>query len=588
MFCALSISVKAQAPDSLAYQGFLTDDAGVPINGTVDLEFRILEITTGLVWRETQTGVEVVDGVFSVYLGSVESLSGIAFDRPLKLKVFVNGEPLPPARPFASVPYALSVRGIRVIPSDDPNHAPSLIGGHFGNSVETGINGATIGGGGTAIHENYVNRVQGDYGTICGGNNNQVNSYGGIVGGTANNATGSASFVGGGSHNSAQGEYAVIGGGNENWAPGRWAVVAGGQDNDAEGDKSFVGGGFRSGAGGFASVVGGGSRNFANGDYSFVGGGARNGTGGSYSAVLGGHYSRAYSDFSFAAGRRAIVRELDHGTFVWADHTDADFESTGEDQFLIRAGGGVGIGTNQPDTGQLQVEFAQHCPDATCKKIGVLVETDVDGGAEKPTFKAENLNEVNGVAGVFTSHGTDVTLFVNQSGTGDLIRGWVPGGPGIIFKVAKNGNVTADGSFTGGGADVAEMFSAEGAFNQYEPGDVLVISEHLDRTVTKSDKSYSTKVLGVYATKPGVVLRNLDIEEEIIDQLPIGVLGVVPTKVTSENGPIQRGDLLVTSGTAGHAMKANPEDLGFGMVLGKALQPFEGASGMIDVMVNVR
>ena len=39
---------------------------------------------------------------------------------------------------------------------------------------------------------------------------------------------------------------------------------------------------------------------------------------------------------------------LDDGTFVWADSTDADFTSTGVDQFLVRASGGVGIGVNDP------------------------------------------------------------------------------------------------------------------------------------------------------------------------------------------------------------------------------------------------
>ncbi|MBK7146596.1 MAG: hypothetical protein IPH76_15795 [Xanthomonadales bacterium] len=39
----------------------------------------------------------------------------------------------------------------------------------------------------------------------------------------------------------------------------------------------------------------------------------------------------------------------DRGTFVWADYQDADFVSTGPNQFLIRAQGGVAINTNTPE-----------------------------------------------------------------------------------------------------------------------------------------------------------------------------------------------------------------------------------------------
>ncbi len=50
---------------------------------------------------------------------------------------------------------------------------------------------------------------------------------------------------------------------------------------------------------------------------------------------------------SFAAGHRA--KATNTGTFVWADSTDVDFASTADNQFLIRAAGGVGIGANNPD-----------------------------------------------------------------------------------------------------------------------------------------------------------------------------------------------------------------------------------------------
>ena len=52
--------------------------------------------------------------------------------------------------------------------------------------------------------------------------------------------------------------------------------------------------------------------------------------------------------YAFAAGRRAKADQ--GGTFVWGDTTDTDFASTAANQFLIRAAGGVGIGTNSPES----------------------------------------------------------------------------------------------------------------------------------------------------------------------------------------------------------------------------------------------
>lgn len=156
---------------------------------------------------------------------------------------------------------------------------------------------------------------------------------------------------------------------------------------------------------------------------------------------------------------------------------------------------------------------------------------------------------------------------------------------------------TGQGFFNGGtqnsGADVAELFDVEGIKSEYEPGDVLVISESTDRTVEKSSTPNSTKVAGVFATKPGVTLTEKDINESTDDLVPMGVIGVIPTKVCFENGPIQRGDLLVTSSLTGHAMKAVSKNgdgvFPAGVILGKALENFSGPDrGIIKVLINVK
>jgi hypothetical protein len=66
------------------------------------------------------------------------------------------------------------------------------------------------------------------------------------------------------------------------------------------------------------------------------------------------------------------------------------------------------------------------------------------------------------------------------------------------------------------------------------------------------------------------------------------MVGIVPTKVTDENGGIQPGDLLVTSSLPGHAMKGTDRSRMMGAVVGKALQPLKGNTGMILVLVTLQ
>ena len=109
------------------------------------------------------------------------------------------------------------------------------------------------------------------------------------------------------------------------------------------------------------------------------------------------------------------------------------------------------------------------------------------------------------------------------------------------------------------------------------------------RRVGKSSEPYSARVVGVYATKPGVLLTDRHIDAKLDDTVPLGVIGVIPTKVSGENGPIRRGDLLVTSSRAGYAMKGTDRSRMMGAVIGKALQPFDGTgTGIILVLVNVQ
>ena len=136
-------------------------------------------------------------------------------------------------------------------------------------------------------------------------------------------------------------------GGFDNTASGYRSAIGGGWGNVASGAYTNVcGGGFNTASDGSATV-GGGYANYATGIYSTAAGGLGNTASGAYSFAAGGNSNAAGGAYSFAAGRRARVNH--NGTFAWADSSvDADFNSSAANQFLIRAAGGVGIGTNSP------------------------------------------------------------------------------------------------------------------------------------------------------------------------------------------------------------------------------------------------
>jgi hypothetical protein len=159
------------------------------------------------------------------------------------------------------------------------------------------------------------------------------------------------------------------------------------------------------------------------------------------------------------------------------------------------------------------------------------------------------------------------------------------GGQNMIFRVERaTGNVYADGSFTGGGADVAERIDVSEAV---EPGDVVEIDPENPGKFRKAREALSTRVAGVISTAPGVVLGNKSAESN--DARPILALaGRVPVKVTAKYGAIAVGDLLVSSPIPGYAMKCPEKSQCIGAVIGKALEPLAEGVGVIEVQVMLR
>jgi hypothetical protein len=193
---------------------------------------------------------------------------------------------------------------------------------------------------------------------------------------------------------------------------------------------------------------------------------------------------------------------------------------------------------------------------------------------------------VHGVAQA-TSGAVALKADVGDSG-GTLIIGNGPGGV-RVFRVDFTGRTFANGGFQASGADFAESVAVEKEQSLYEPGDVLAIDPTADRRLKLASIPYSTQVAGIYSTKPGVLATPYQMDDPRIAQgVPLAVVGIVPCKVSAENGPIQRGDLLVISSTPGHAMKGTNRSRLVGAVVGKALERLPSGKGVIQVLVTLQ
>jgi hypothetical protein len=135
-------------------------------------------------------------------------------------------------------------------------------------------------------------------------------------------------------------------------------------------------------------------------------------------------------------------------------------------------------------------------------------------------------------------------------------------------------------------ADCAEDFDVIDAVSS-EPGSVMVLGEEGALALCGSayDKRVAGVISGAGSYRPGITL---DKQPDGANRVPIGLLGKVYCKVDAEYGAVEVGDLLTTSPTAGHAMKADDPMKAFGAVLGKALRPLRAGQGLVPILITLQ
>jgi len=234
--------------------------------------------------------------------------------------------------------------------------------------------------------------------------------------------------------------------------------------------------------------------------------------------------------------------------------------------------------------------------------VGGLSFSPDGAGVGGLNFSSDSGSGVYGFSAATSGHGAGIQAevasadgvagyFANDGG-GNLLVGQVgPNGTRVnVFRVDGTGKGFFNGGTQTGGADFAESVAIRGEHAQYEPGDVLVVDRAAERRLMLSRRPYSTRVAGIYSTKPGVLATTHSIDESdaLAEEIPLAIVGIVPCRVTAENGPIRPGDLLVTSSTPGYAMKGTNRRRMLGAVVGKALEPLREGKGVIQILVTLQ
>ena len=272
----------------------------------------------------------------------------------------------------------------------------------------------------------------------------------------------------------------------------------------------------------------------------------------------------------------------------------ADGTNAGPALFLTDMGN-VGIGTNAPSV-KLEVSGGIFAHDTITATTATATNSTPEGGH----LRVLNSSKTGATA-------NDWSIYNMTGGYGNGLAFWryyadgTNPGPALFLtdvgnvgigtsspatKLHVNGDITVTGDVLLTGADCAEHFDIIGT-QIPEPGTVVVIDEAgaLRESLEPYDKKVAGVVSGAETYSPGLVLDNRPSGEP---RVALALVGKVYCKVDAEYSPIEVGDLLTTSPTPGHAMKAMEPAKAFGSIIGKALRTLDNGKGLIPILIALQ
>jgi hypothetical protein len=141
-----------------------------------------------------------------------------------------------------------------------------------------------------------------------------------------------------------------------------------------------------------------------------------------------------------------------------------------------------------------------------------------------------------------------------------------------------------------GGSDLSENFDVNTENDELEPGMIVSIDPKnpgelvLARDPKKTTQSLIQRSAG--GVKPGMLMGQ---KGTLADgKHPVALTGRVYCQVDASFGAIAPGDMITTSTTPGHGMKATNRDRAFGSIIGKAMTGLRDGKGLVLVLVNLQ
>lgn len=618
----------AAVPGTINYQGVLTDNAGVPLDGTYDMAFGIYDQENfgSLEWSESHTSITVTNGVYNVLLGTTNALDSSVFNGSDRwLEVTVEGETMSPRQPITATAYAFKAADADALSTNtiadlDARYvlegesgavnSDMIADGAVGTSeiidgqVTTSdlADGTSIAeildddGSGSGLDADLLDGHSSSY-FMAAGTDNWVNQTGDTMSGALNIDTTSGTNL----DLDASASTGTLFGLNVNadhTSTGSYYTYGLYSDTDSTA-TGYTYGTYTNAVGAGATYglysYGRSSAGTTYGIYNYASPATGNNAStygirtSAYASGTGSLWGgRNYASHSGTAGTTYGLETYsygsDEGTAYGIKATAANAATNYAGHFTTTVDDGIPV-VGLQSSGYTVSDLSYWEPGGLFGgRNGVIGFTEVEYGyGVVGEARADSTRGVYGVAYGDSSYGG----YFYGSGTSAIgVYAY-----GTLYAADFNGNVRIrNGSTTvmelGAGLDYAEGFDVS-EIKKPAPGSVLIIDPENPGKLTLSNTAYDTKVAGIVAGAnnlgSGVRLGGDQFDNDV------ALAGRVYCNADATQSAIRTGDLLTTSDLPGYAMKADDYSRAQGAIIGKAMQDMaQGEKGKILVLVTLQ